>query len=147
MSNPENYDSPQVKLMYEWGHGFNERNLDLIAKVLHKDFRYTTYPQSLGRPEQTREEWLEHIEGVMKLWTDHKSTIHSIIDTPGKVIVHFTAKGQTTLGVEMIRESINIGHIVTDEDGSLKIKQIEDFTDSKTYFDFVQAIAAIKAKK
>lgn len=47
----------------------------------------------------------------------------------------------------MIRESIFIGHIVTDEDGSLKIKQIEEFTDSKAYLDYIQAIEAAKAKK
>ena len=47
----------------------------------------------------------------------------------------------------MIRESIFIGHIVTDEDGSLKIKQIEEFTDSKAHLDVMQAIAAAKAKE
>lgn len=49
--------------------------------------------------------------------------------------------------MEGARESIFIVHIVTDEDGSLKIKQIEDFTDSKARIDFLQAVAAAKAKK
>ena len=47
----------------------------------------------------------------------------------------------------MVRESIFTNHIVTDEDGSLKITRIEEFTDSKTYLDFVQAVAAAKAKE
>jgi hypothetical protein len=47
----------------------------------------------------------------------------------------------------MIRESIFIGHIVTDEDGSLKIKQVEEFTDSKTYLEVMQAAAAAGAKR
>lgn len=47
----------------------------------------------------------------------------------------------------MNRESIFIGHIVTDEDGNLKIKQIEEFTDSKAHLGFTQAVAAAKAKK
>jgi len=47
----------------------------------------------------------------------------------------------------MIRESIFIAHIVTDEDGNLKIKQIEEFTDSKSLLDFMQAVAAAKANK
>ena len=64
-------DSPQVKLMLEWDRGFQKRDLGLIAKSLHKDYRYTTYPRSIGRPEQTREEWLEHIASVLSLWTDH----------------------------------------------------------------------------
>lgn len=36
---------------------------------------------------------------------------------------------------------------MTDEDGSLKIKQIEEFTDSKAHLDFVQAVMAARAKK
>ena len=46
----------------------------------------------------------------------------------------------------MTRESIFIKHIVTDEDGSLKIKLVEEFTDSKTYLDALEAVAAAKAK-
>jgi len=46
----------------------------------------------------------------------------------------------------MIYEAISIMHIVTDEDGSLKIKKIEEFLDSKTYLEFMQAFAAAKGK-
>ena len=46
----------------------------------------------------------------------------------------------------MTYEAINILHIVTDEDGSLKIKKIEEFIDSKSYLDSVQAFAAAKVK-
>ena len=56
----------------------------------------------------------------------------------------FTAK--TSDGVDVIRESIFIKHIVTDEDGSLKIKQGEEFVDSKAYLDTIQAFAAANAK-
>ena len=35
-------------------------------------------------------------------------------------------------------------HIVTDEDGSLKIKDLENFIDSKTYLGFAGAVAAAK---
>ena len=51
-------------------------------------------------------------------------------------------KTKTTIGVERNSESIFIVDIVTDEDGSLKIKRFEEFTDSKAYLDFAQAIAA-----
>jgi hypothetical protein len=53
-----------------------------------------------------------------------------------------TNKTKTSIGVERIRESIFIADIVTDEDGSLKIKKFEEFMDSKTELDFAQAIAA-----
>jgi hypothetical protein len=58
-----------------------------------------------------------------------------------------THKVETSIGVEMNRESIIIMHIVSDEDGSLKIKEHEEFTDSKAELDFVQAIAAATAKR
>lgn len=45
----------------------------------------------------------------------------------------------------MVRESIHIVHIV-DEAGTLKIKQIDEFTDSKAFLDIAQAISAAKAK-
>ena len=41
---------------------------------------------------------------------------------------------------------ILITQIVTDEDGSLKIKELEEFTDSKAYLDFFEAVAVAKAK-
>lgn len=44
----------------------------------------------------------------------------------------------------MTRESIIITDFVTDEDGSLKIRRTEEFTDSKVYLDFYRAIAAAK---
>jgi hypothetical protein len=47
----------------------------------------------------------------------------------------------------MIREGIWIGHIVTDEEGSLKFKQVEEFADSKTYSGFFKAVEEAKAKK
>jgi hypothetical protein len=58
-----------------------------------------------------------------------------------------TNKAKTSVGVEMNHEAIFITHVVTDEDGSLKIKQIEEFTDSKAELDFIEAIAASGAKK
>ena len=42
---------------------------------------------------------------------------------------------------------IFIAEIVTDEDGSMKVKQLEEFTDSKAYLDFFETAAAAKANK
>ena len=47
----------------------------------------------------------------------------------------------------MTRESILIARVVPDEDGSLKIQRLEEFTDSKAHLDFLQAVVASKAKK
>jgi hypothetical protein len=108
MADPENSDSPQLKLFQECGRGFKTRDLDLIAKTLHKDFRYAPYPKSLGKPEETREEWLEHRARMFSLWAADlevgyigyssdpfpatkslsQKTSRVITDTPGKVVVH-----------------------------------------------------------
>jgi len=54
-------------------------------------------------------------------------------------------------GEETTQEVIYIAHIVTDEDGSLKIKQVEDFLDTNAYLEFAQsmgpAIAATHSNK
>jgi hypothetical protein len=69
MADPENSDSQQLRLFHECGQGFEAKNPVLIAKTLHEDFRYALYPRSLGKPEQTEEEWLGHWVGIMSLWT------------------------------------------------------------------------------
>ena len=112
----ENSESPQVKLINEWGQAFAKRDIDLIANLLHKDYRHISYPRSLGRPEETREEWLQHIARIINLWTEDEvnpivlysirsspaksllqPTVHSVIDIPGKVIVHVRLPNRTKL--------------------------------------------------
>lgn len=44
--------------------------MDHISKTLHKEYRHTIYPQSLGKPEQTREEWLGQSAEIIGLWID-----------------------------------------------------------------------------
>ena len=55
------------------------------------------------------------------------------------------------LGIDTTHESIFIVHIVKDDDGSLKIKQLEDFRDSNVYLQVSksmgEAIAAAQANK
>jgi hypothetical protein len=45
----------------------------------------------------------------------------------------------------MDREMLFIAHVVTDDDGSLKIKQFEEFVDSVAYREFYQAVHTAKA--
>ena len=61
-------------------------------------------------------------------------------------IPQFHQKTNTTLGIEMNYEAINMVDIVTDDDGSLKIKQVEEFIDSKTFLDSMEAMQAAQAK-
>jgi hypothetical protein len=47
----------------------------------------------------------------------------------------------------MSREAILISHIVTDDDGSLKIIKIEDFIDSKAHMESMAAMAKLMPTK
>jgi len=148
MSSAEITDSPQVRLMHSLVEGFRNKDMDHVAKLLHKEHRRITYPRSIGKPEQTKEEYLRHTGEVMGLWLDADPTVHSIIEAPGgKVVMHVTNRIKTSIGVNTDREMILIAHIVTDEDGSPKFKQIEEFTDSKAYLDFFKAISEAKANR
>jgi len=147
MSDAENSESPQAKVMQEWGQGFVQRDLDLITKHMHKDYRHITYPQSLGIPEQSREDYLGHMGKVMSFWKSNDATVHSIIDAQVKVVAHVTSIIKTAIEVDVTRESIYIAQIIVDEDGSLKIKQMEEFTDSKSHLDMVQAVKAATSNK
>ena len=50
-------------------------------------------------------------------------------------------------GLDTKCEAVYIVHYVTDDDGSLKIKQIDEFTDSKVYPGVHKALAEAKVRK
>jgi hypothetical protein len=64
-----NHRFPQVRLLLEVTRGYQKKDLSLFAKRATKDFRRVTYPQSLGKPDQTAEEWSRTMEENMDLWT------------------------------------------------------------------------------
>ena len=71
MSFPETSDSPQIKLLHSISEGMNTRNIDLVAKTLHKDLRRATYPRSLGVPEYNKEVWLQKLRELFDIWTEN----------------------------------------------------------------------------
>lgn len=101
------YASPQIKLIGEFDQAMIERNLNLLAKYLHKDYRHVIRPQSLGKPPVNRDEWLATMAEVFSspiqfekasytgshsVLTQAKSflqaTYHSVVEAPGKVVLH-----------------------------------------------------------
>jgi hypothetical protein len=63
-------DSSQVQLVRGVIEGIGKRDVDHIAQLLHKDHRRITYPRSLGKPEQTKEEWFKNTSELISLWTE-----------------------------------------------------------------------------
>jgi hypothetical protein len=59
-----NLSSPQIKLINDWYDGLSEMNVEIIGKHLHKDYRRSIYPRSIGQPEQNKEEALKEASGV-----------------------------------------------------------------------------------
>ena len=53
----------------------------------------------------------------------------------------------TKIGVWAWYEIMLTFHIITDEDGSLKVIRLDEFTDSKAWFDLSEAVEKAKANK
>lgn len=70
MSSAEATDSPQVKVVRSFLEGIDKRDVDRVAKLLHKDYHQIAYPRSMGRAVENKDEWLQQIKGVMDLWTE-----------------------------------------------------------------------------
>lgn len=107
--NTASSESPAVAFMHSWGQGFVKKDVDIIAKHLHHDYRHFIYPKSLGIPEATREEYLQHMRKVISLWSDNEvnrflsyklhiwagfiitllpqSTVHWITEAQGNLVI------------------------------------------------------------
>lgn len=102
----ESYASPQIKLINELDQAWIARNASLLAKCLHKNYRFVTLPQSLGKPSVNRDEWLAIMAGVLSGTIQFEAsytgcysiltlaqsllqpTYHSVVEAPGKVVLH-----------------------------------------------------------
>ena len=62
-------------------------------------------------------------------------------------IQQFSNKVKTSVGVEIDSESMFIITFTTDDDGVLKMKQIEGFADSQGQFEFAKAVAEARADR
>jgi hypothetical protein len=133
LSSDANVNSPQIKLLNEYLRGYDERSQGVIEKVLTKDFTRVVRPSACGEGTHSKDEYIRQIGEMNKLCNSFDCNVHSVIEAPGKVVFHSTSEMKNTLGVNTKVESIAILHIVTDESGSLKVKQLEEFNDSKAY--------------
>ena len=109
MSGLETNGSPQLELFQSFLRGFEKKDVSLIEKTLHKDHLRITHPRSIGMPVQNKEEYIKNITGLIGLWSEKEASssfgppsifllqdvdsplqqfIHSVVEVPGKVIVH-----------------------------------------------------------
>ena len=64
-------DSPQVKFVLSLVQAISNRDADLVANHLHKDFLRVTYPRSLDRPEYDKDGWMEQYRELTGIWTEN----------------------------------------------------------------------------
>jgi len=74
--------SPQVKLVLEWVEGYKKKDLEILARPLHKDFRQIAYPRSLDKPEKNKEELLAYIAKVSSIWTETEASHFGYFSNP-----------------------------------------------------------------
>lgn len=77
MSIPQTTDSPQLQLAHSLIDSFRRRDVDHLATLLHKDHRRIYRPRSLGKPEETKEQWLKHVAEATSEWTDCQVSDHT----------------------------------------------------------------------
>jgi hypothetical protein len=64
-----NLSSPQIKLICDWNDAFTKMSVESFGKLMHKDFRRSIHPRSIGQPEQGKEEALKELSGILDFVT------------------------------------------------------------------------------
>ena len=70
MSNLETNGSSQLELVRSYIQGVERRDMTQVGKTMHKDCLRFTHPRSVGKPVQTKDEYLQHIGEVLDLLTE-----------------------------------------------------------------------------
>jgi hypothetical protein len=79
MSSRQTTDPSLDDILRQMPEAFAKKDVGLVAKHLHKDFHRAIYPRSLGKPNQTGEEWLrEMAEMISYLDGDFKVSYASL---------------------------------------------------------------------
>jgi len=141
----QSYTSPQMELTKKLVRAVRAGDLSLLAETLHKDFHHVINPQSLGKPPVNRDEWLATMAEAFNASFQLETTYHSLTEAPGKVVIHVSVSVKGLFGKDGTDESMWILGFASDEDGSLKIKEITQFAYTSNYINM--PFGAVKASK
>ncbi|KAF8126577.1 hypothetical protein EV363DRAFT_1298617 [Boletus edulis] len=156
----ESYASPQIDLFKEAYRAVLTRDVSLLAKTLHKDFRHVIHPRSLSKLPINRDVWLATVGeglstpiqldlasyiGCYSILTQakcsHRLSIPSwmpqgrLFFTSVSQFVQVAVDLKGFFGQDLTDESVWIIGFAPGEDGSPKIKEIEQFADTTNYID------------
>ena len=59
--------TPQLKVVKAWFDAFIAHDSSKIGAVLSKDFAYQTLPESIGLPEETKEQHIQRYERALTM--------------------------------------------------------------------------------
>lgn len=182
MSTPPGPPSKQRQTVQRWAAAISSLDVDAIAPTL-SDVRYEHHflPSAaanvLGIPVyKSKKEYIEGFRGMLGLLQSFKvsdvssyrrylvayayqqPTVHEIIETPGKVVVHvcsplcsqfytpdrmhhlakqLTGDGASTTGHPFLCEWIIIYHLEEESDGEVRIVLVKEFLDSHFMVPFM----------
>lgn len=74
--------TPQLKFAQRWIDAHLARDCK-IDGLFSKDYKHQTLPESLGLPEETREEYMKRYEGILHVVTEMGVRIQHRISIPG----------------------------------------------------------------
>ena len=62
--------TPQLKLVKRWVDAYASRDAGKLAPLLSKNYKHQTFPESIGEPDETREEHLQRFGQLGPLMTE-----------------------------------------------------------------------------
>ena len=64
--------TPALKAAQQWINAYIALDIDGIAKLLPKHHKHQVLPKSIGLPEESKEEYIQRLGGLLASLTDSK---------------------------------------------------------------------------
>ena len=65
-----NATTPQLKLVKQWLEAYASRDIDKVAPVVSKDFKFQTFPKTADIPEEGKGAHLQRYRGILSALTN-----------------------------------------------------------------------------
>ena len=67
-----NTTTPQLKAVKRWIDAYASFDIQKIDSLFSRNFKHQTLPKSLGRAEETREDYIARLGGVLPMFTSFR---------------------------------------------------------------------------
>lgn len=123
--------SPRLATAYRLLEAYSSLSCDQILAQLDDAGTHQVFPESLGMPQRSKEEFRVHVSGITSVFKSFKMLPQSIYEdnAANTVIIHAKMDGELSKGPGGRWENECIMLLRMNEDGS-KIVEIKEFVDS-----------------